>query len=233
MVRLLSQGGERGLVGHVESRSAVVAVGCTATSTATTTTGATLAATIATTATTATRRTLETSINLDVDLLLLLSLGLRSRGLGLQWSRSRRGLVEDRKSAYLANKVSVLIFILLGNDDRILEVRVVDLAGLELGNNVKGLLLLQVLVESESVVLLLGLAGLAALSLLGRCRRALSGGLTRSGPGITLARGAGPLVLLGSRIGGGSSLSVQLGDGLITTPTLVNLLLRIAIAAGQ
>ena len=136
------------------------------------------------------------------------------------WTRS--------KISYLADEVRALLLVLLGDDDGTLEGGVIDLASLQLGHDLETALLLAVLVEGEGVVLLLRLARLA-LGLV-TCGGSVGGGCVgRSGPSIGTIGGTGPLVGLSRGVGNGGSLGLELGVALVTTPALVDLLVRIAV----
>lgn len=123
----------------------------------------------------------------------------------------------------LADKVRSLLLVLLANNYSILEdvvVALVSLAGLQLRHNIKRLLLLDVVLESDGVVFLLGLAlaTRAALSLLGLGSR---GGTLRggsSGLSSTPLFGSGgnvtPAVSFDSRAAGSFNLSVGLSGSL-------------------
>ena len=111
----------------------------------------------------------------------------------------------------LADEVGTFLFVLLGDDDGVLPdgvVALVGLAGLQLGDDIEVLLLLEVLVEGEGVVLLLRLALAAGAAL----------GLLAFGGSLTLGRGgSGPSVggsLSGAPPVGGGGLGLCLRVGL-------------------
>lgn len=133
---------------------------------------------------------------------------------------------------YLADEVSGLILVLLGDDNGILPdgvIALVRLTSFQLRDNFKALALLEVLVQSEGVVLLLDLP-LAATAVLGGLL-SLNSSIAGSGGGVPLRDvGCAPGVtsLLGGGIVLGGSLRLQLGVALITAPALVDLLVRVA-----
>lgn len=207
----LSKGGEGGLVIDVGGSRAVLASttggtrGTGGTTSATLATTGTVTATVTTAAATAstTVGALEAGIDLEEDLLLLLGLGLGG-ALGL------------------SDKVIDLSLLLVQGDGTLPEIVTGALVGLanalELRNGgLLGLLLSSVLLEGEGVVLLLlFLAGLA------RGSGALSGSsLAFDGGGN-----------LGSCVGVGSLLLLELGVALIASPALVDLLLGIGLSGG-
>ncbi len=139
-------------------------------------------------------------------------------------------------STYLADEVRGVLLVLLGNDDGILECGIIDLPGLELGDDVQTALLLAPLVEGEGVVLLLGLTRLTRLATFALAGLlAIGGGDLGSGslaggstPSISVVSGVAPLAVLCSGINGGTSLGLELGDRLVSAPALVDLLLGVA-----
>lgn len=137
-------------------------------------------------------------------------------------------------NAYLADEVGILLFGLLADDNGILPdgiVSLVSLAGLQLGDNVELLLLLQVLIQSEGVILLLFLAARTAFSLVALGGSGSLSTLSRGSPYVVVSGGAPALSgrgSLGLGIGLGSCLDLELGVGLVAAPALVDLLVRVA-----
>lgn len=134
--------------------------------------------------------------------------------------------------SHLAYEIGGLLLNLLGHGNSVLEGRVVNLARLELRDDVKAGQLLAVLIESKSVVLLFGFAGLAALALgllAGRSVLSDSGRLTRRSICPTGRVGGGiPLVGLGGSVGSAAGLGLEFRNTLVPAPALVDLLLRVA-----
>lgn len=147
--------------------------------------------------------------------------------------------VEEK--SYLADEVGIVLFGLLADDYSILPdgvITLISLASLKLGDNVKLLLFLlgEILVKGESVVLLFLPARRTAFSFF-----ALGGGSSFSAfdrgrpdissSGLTPAVGSGGSLCLSISLSGG--LCLQLGVALVTAPSLVDLLLRVAKKTGE